>query len=265
MNIVVLGGTGMLGQAVCRFFDKKQIVYVNFKKRFTSSGAEAFVSELTTLDPDFIINCIGAIPQKYTDSESFFELNVALPQCLNSVKNATIIQPSTDCIFNAQPKSDLEFPGSNDQFNATDLYGFSKGVGDFLLNTSKSVIVRSSIIGLTEGSTGHGLLDWAIQNKDQKINGFSNHYWNGLTTDTWIGWVYANIILKPTFDNPIVHIGATKWVSKYNLLNIISDVFNLGLQIKKVETLEVADRRLSLDYEIGSVEEMLDHTKQFWT
>lgn len=264
MNIIILGATGMLGQAVCRFFDKKDIEYFPYHKRFSLDGAEGFVSELTNLNPDFIINCIGAIPQKYSQSQPFFELNVALPHFLRSIKNAVYIHPSTDCVFDPYLKKIGEFPGSSDHCDANDLYGFSKGVGDFLVKNPQSVIIRSSIIGLTKDSASGGLLDWAVRKKGEDINGFCNHYWNGVTTDSWIEWVYENIIVQRVSNKSIIHIGSSHWVSKYELLNIINDVFDLRLQIAQLETPEVADRRLSTDYEIGGIHEMLSRTKIFW-
>lgn len=264
MKIGVLGSMGMLGQAVCRYFDQKSIPYARFDNRFSVSSARQYIQFLEDHSFDFVINCIGSIPHKNSYADDYFSLNIALPYYLNRLKNTVLIHPSTDCVFNHNLKEDGAYPKSSSQFDAVDVYGFSKGVGDFFIREGRSVVVRSSIIGLTSKSNSKGLVDWAFSMRELPIIGFKNHYWNGVTTDAWAHWVYQNIIFQPHVRNSIVHIGSSDWTSKSDLLHSLNEIFDLNLSIRDICTDNASDRRLSPDYEVASVYQMLCDMREFW-
>ena len=63
--------------------------------------------------------------------------------------------------------------------DADDAYGMSKVVGE--VKASNKIITRASIIGPEQGE-GKSLLNWFLNTKDEALNGFKNHHWNGITT-----------------------------------------------------------------------------------
>ena len=91
MRVLVLGNTGMLGNAV--YF------YLNNNTTFTVDtidfrwSTDNFKNYVINYDGDYIINCIGAIPQR-TNS---FEINYELPIWLEENASCRIIHPGTDC------------------------------------------------------------------------------------------------------------------------------------------------------------------------
>jgi len=88
INILVLGHKGMLGHMVCKVFNNDpQFKIITLNKRFPDWDKKMFNNV------DFVINCIGAIPQK-TDK---FDINWQVPIWLNENTNCKIIHPSTDC------------------------------------------------------------------------------------------------------------------------------------------------------------------------
>ena len=122
INILVLGHKGMLGHMVCRVFNQNSNYNIlTISERFPNWNENLFDNV------DFVINCIGAIPQK-TDN---FDINWEIPIWLNENTKCKIIHPATDC----------EFDVSN--------YGLSKKrATDYIKNYGKlTKIIQTSIIG----------------------------------------------------------------------------------------------------------------------
>ena len=49
------------------------------------------------------------------------------------------------------------------------------------LNTLKKYLLRGSIVGPERGE-GKSLLNWFLSQNSNKVNGFIDHMWNGITT-----------------------------------------------------------------------------------
>ena len=103
MKVLILGHHGMLGNALYKYFiNKHEIDIINEKYRWDS---QEFKNRILNANVDFIINCIGAIPQKKYSKEYYEFLNVELPIFLETT-GKKIIHPSTDCEFSGK----LEYP-----------------------------------------------------------------------------------------------------------------------------------------------------------
>ena len=63
MKIAIIGSTGMLGSALLKFFKlyKKEINLI-IPKKFELNNKFEFINSLE--NPDYVINCSGAIPQR---------------------------------------------------------------------------------------------------------------------------------------------------------------------------------------------------------
>lgn len=267
MNIVILGSKGMLGSAVSRYFQNNSIKYSIFDERFSLENPYLYIEALNQFQPDFIINCVGSIPQKNKNLTHYFTCNSVLPAFLSGHTSGFVIQPSTDCIFNANDRALSYFPCSKSTFSAQDQYGLSKAVGDLTLsNSANSIVVRTSIIGLTKNYSSGGLLDWFVQNENGSVDGYVNHLWNGVTTDAWINWVYKQVIISPMNKRKsgVVHLGSTDFVSKFEILSMLNDIMGLNIQINKTRHQYLSDRRLKVDYEVNNVENLLKDTVKFW-
>ena len=106
---------------------------------------------------DYIINCIGAIPQKTND----FEINVQIPIWLDINTSCKIIHPGTDCEMD------------NDE------YGKSKKMSAEWIKKEgkKTKIIKTSIFG-PEINSKASLMEWFLSQKGE-IDGYSQYYWNG--------------------------------------------------------------------------------------
>jgi dTDP-4-dehydrorhamnose reductase len=147
--ILVLGGSGMLGSSLHRYFTKctdfsvvSTVRSESARLKLASMGFESVISgvdvtnkdilEGTFIDvkPDYVFNCIGLIKQL---SESKVEtqavkINSLLPHelaMLSTKHRAKLIHFSTDCVFSGEKGGYRE----SDVPDAFDIYGRSKLLG----------------------------------------------------------------------------------------------------------------------------------------
>lgn len=182
---------------------------------------------------DIIINCAGIIPQKNSDYEykKFIRINSLFPHKLSefaNLLNLKFIHITTDCVFNGFKGNYLEI----DEHNATNIYGISKSLGE----PSEATIIRTSIIG-EEIKGKKSLIEWVKSNKNKTINGYTNHYWNGVTCLT-LANIIKNIIDNNTFWVGVKHVYSPSCVSKYNLCCYINEIYNLNITIIPIEETE---------------------------
>ena len=88
MRVLVLGHKGMLGHMVVKYLKDNNINVITIDKKYPLSS-----QQIKQFKGDYIINCIGAIPQKTND----FEINVQIPIWLDINTSCKIIHPGTDC------------------------------------------------------------------------------------------------------------------------------------------------------------------------
>ena len=182
-KIIILGSKGMLGSQVLTYFKKKNFLIKTFDKKFNKSNVNKYIKYLNKEKPSTIINCIGKIKQKkYSLTELYWSNSILIKkfsEFLNS--KHTLIHPSTDCVFSGKNRY---FYKKNKKLDATDNYGLSKIYAENnLKKRSNTLIIRTSIVGL-EKKTKKGLLSWFLS-QNKTVYGYSDHFWNGITTLKW--------------------------------------------------------------------------------
>lgn len=204
-----------------------------------------------------LINCAGIINVYAVKDPAFtLFLNGAFPHLLSEKYESKLIQITTDCAFNG-----IEgYPyNENSPKNPQDIYGLSKILGE---PKDKSLVLRTSIIG--PEIAGHvSLLDWFRQQEGKTINGFANHFWNGITTKQF-GKVCDEIITHSEKypETGLYHIFSNS-VSKYEMLLKFKGKYNIDCKIKKDKEQKL-NRILSTIYDfnkklnIPSFDEMLN-------
>ena len=239
-KIVVLGSHGMLGQMVTKFFSEKYDV-IEINNRYSFESRSSFLDNITSHGPCFIFNCIGKIKQKSNDLHDLIWVNSILPLDISQAlkEKQILIHPSTDCIFNGKKEkgmySTIEKP------DAEDAYGFSKYLGEKSLEYKKNtIILRVSIIGIDRYSiTPKGLLGWFLaQPSKSRINGFTNHFWNGITTLEWCKQVEKLIISKDykKYLGGGLQLGTMQILTKYDMLLIFQKYFDTDFIISPYAT-----------------------------
>lgn len=248
MKILILGGDGMIGHKMAQVLSVQNheiVISIREKKELTlksiSSKVKVFLNDfikdsildfLDKVNPDVIINAIGITIRRGAAeniSDTIY-LNSLFPHQISSWALAfkkRLIHFSTDCVFSGSEGSYLEDATPD----ALDYYGKTKGLGE--INSKRSLTIRSSMIG-PELYNKTELFEWIINNKEKEINGFSRVMYSGVTT------VYMARLLADLIDNHknlsgIYNI-ASKPISKFELLHLINDNFDLGLIINDNKT-----------------------------
>ena len=191
-NILILGHKGMLGHMVYNTLSKIRDLNISTtQQRFPNFTKSTFDKQ------DFVINCIGAIPQRTNN----FKVNYELPTWLVENVSCKIIHPGTDCEMD-----------NND-------YGLSKKkASDFI---------------------------------------FTKAIWNGVTTYEWSKQCLELINNWDTYKS--LTTLSSDPISKYELLNIIKNVYNKDINIIPKELGK--DKTLIGDIKTGNIKKQIIELK----
>ncbi len=189
--------------------------------------------------PQVVLNCIGIIKQspEATDPLTSITINSLFP-CqlagLTAARGSKLIHFSTDCVFSGQRGNYSE----NDAADPVDLYGRTKLLGEVVLHNA--LTLRLSIVG--RALHGHlGLIDWFLSQRGRPVKGYVRALYSGLTTIAAADLVSWLIRAHPKLEG-LWHVSGDP-ISKFDLLQIVNRIYDLGIQITPDETF-VCDRRL---------------------
>ena len=188
------------------------------------------------------------IPQKTNNNEynKYIKINTIFPHKLQNIAknvNAKLIHITTDCVFDGKKGPYNE----KDIHSETNIYGTSKSLGE----PENATIIRTSIIG-EELNGKKSLLEWVKSKKNGTINGYTNHFWNGITCLT-LAHIIKEIIDKQMYWHGVRHIFSPNIVSKYQLCSIINEVYNLNLNIEKYRTKYNSNKTLNTIHKTNSL------------
>ena len=261
MRILILGASGMAGWTLYMMFSeiKKFSVFGTIRDRnalnkFSNNLKKNLIlldvikdsnllnDTISQINPDLIINCIGAIKHKsnYISEEEMYNINTFFPKKLakmSSMYQFRMIHISTDCVF----KGDKGSYSENSISDVEDVYGKSKNLGEITQN--KYVInLRLSIIG-HELFTNHQLVDWFLSQKDN-VYGYKKAIFSGITTFELFK-VINNFIIKNENLFGLYHVSSDP-IDKYSLLKIIAEVYKKKINIIPDDSI-IYDRSLNSD------------------
>jgi len=257
-RILVLGVTGMLGQAVFRTFaaDDTHETWGTLRSgaalRHFPQGSharllcgvdvldqDALVAALGKVKPDVVINCVGLIKQlaDAKDPLTALPINAMLPHRLArlcELAGARLIHVSTDCVFSGRKGMYLE----SDLSDAEDLYGKSKYIGE-LHDLPHAVTLRTSIIGHELGSS-YALVDWFLSQQGE-VRGFTNAVFSGLPT-VELARVMKDFVVPHPELSGLYHVAAEP-IDKFRLLSLVAAQYGKQIGIRPDDAL-VIDRSL---------------------
>ena len=274
-RIAIIGATGMLGSMVYRvlkdtsrlvviYRDEAKIrllnmrygnikehtllrmdfrdLYSDFVKGKSISNRDVLRRFVASVgDVDAVINCAGIIRPGTASDQSFtFFVNGALPHILSRIYKEKLVHVSTDCVFDGKKGAPYK---ETDTPTPRDIYGLSKSIGE---PPEYSLVLRTSLIGPElEGQTS--LLGWFLHQKGV-VSGFTNHFWNGVTTKQF-GTIYRSVIEnRNKFPRRgLFHIFSDAH-SKYEILKLLQKKYHHASTIRPTEVAESIDRRLTSVY-----------------
>jgi dTDP-4-dehydrorhamnose reductase len=150
MRVLVLGATGMLGNALFRACDEDPryevwgtmrsdasrrffpgVPHARLRAGINVLDHDALVAVISALHPDAVINCVGLVKQlaDANDPLAALPINAMLPHRLAhlcALAGARLVHISTDCVFSGRAGGYHE----SDPSDAEDLYGKSKFIGE---------------------------------------------------------------------------------------------------------------------------------------
>jgi len=264
-NIVVLGQTGMLGRYIFKYFQNRSYNVITIDRPMFNISAENITelpgyidSLLENICDVVIINCIGKTNKVNASEDEYTLINSKLPQLLYKLcveREWKFIQPSTDCVFAGTRPAGQSY-NETDLCDNKDVYGLSK------LNGECGLVIRASIIG-KQLTYKTGLYEVVCNSK--VIDGFSNHYWNGITCLEYAK-VIEQIMVRDLWWIGVRHIVPDYTVSKLQLIQAIKKANNLELEIRPKQVTPV-NRKLSTIYTtnitIANLDQQLNELKDF--
>lgn len=260
-KILILGHKGMLGNAVFSYLSTKKDLYslLTVESRWPDP---AFKNNSQLQEADFIINCIGVIPQNKPTDDDYQSINVDLPLFLESL-GKKIIHPSTDCEFSGTISQDEKYTKLSPR-EPYDAYSRSKADSSQALEekSGNTKIIRTSIIG-HELKNHVALLDWFLHSEG-KVKGYTNHYWNGLTTLEWAKQaehLMTNWEHYPT----LTQLGTDDIMSKYDILIVIQKVYNKFIEIEPFTTEKTVNKCLKSDMTVPNLVTQLEELRDFYS
>ena len=257
VRILILGASGMLGNALYRFFSASEN-YVTYGTSRSLSLAQALPEVLrqnliqdlnaedesslrqllSRLQPNVVVNCVGLVKQlaEANDAIAAIKINALLPHQLARYckhVNARLIHVSTDCVFSGQRGNYTE----QDLPDAQDLYGRSKLLGE--VDYDNAITLRTSIIG-HEINSHHGLIDWFLSQNNQ-VKGYRKAVFSGLPT-VELARVIMNFVIPHPELHGTYHVAASP-INKYDLLKLVATAYKSTVTLVSNEDV-VIDRSL---------------------
>lgn len=247
MRILVLGASGMLGNAVAKVFAASgqhkvwgtirssgsryffaELGHLQLIPNLDVLDEDALLSTFTQVQPEVVINCVGVIKQlnNANDPLAVLPINAMLPHKLSRLCHLTgarLIHVSTDCVFSGRKGNYVE----SDLSDAEDLYGKSKFIGE-LHDNPHAITLRTSIIG-HELNSHHALVDWFL-NQQGKIKGYTQAVFSGLPTFELARVMLDYVLLNPDLYG-LYHVSAAP-ISKFDLLRLIAKEYAKDIEIE---------------------------------
>jgi dTDP-4-dehydrorhamnose reductase len=260
MRVLILGVTGMLGNAMFRVLSGSTDLTVYGTARSESArqhlptnlsdqiivgtdvdNSDCLVRAFAAVRPDVVVNCVGLVKQLAgaNDPLQAVPINTLLPHRLAALCRATgarLVHISTDCVFSGAKGNyrETDFP------DACDLYGRSKLLGE--VDYPHAITLRTSIIG-HELSGNRSLVNWFLAQQGV-VKGFTRAIFSGLPT-VELAAVVRDMVLPHKELHGIYHV-ASMPISRFDLLRLVATAYRKDIEIDPSEE-PVIDRSLNSD------------------
>lgn len=259
VRVLVLGASGMLGNAVMRFFAQSPDFEVVGSARSSAikqhlspyiagkvvighdvNNHDHLVDLFVRTSPDFVVNCVGLVKQldQANDPLQTIPVNSLLPHRLSrlcEVAGARFVHISTDCIFSGAKGMYTEA----DVSDAKDLYGRSKYLGE--VDYPHAITLRTSIIG-HELDGARSLVGWFLA-QTGSVKGFKRAIFSGLPTVEIARVIRDHVIPHPELHG-VYHVSAEP-INKFDLLTLVAQTYGKAIDIR-------ADGQLVIDRSLDS-------------
>ena len=158
-----------------------------------------------------------------------------IPLWLDSIPDHVckkIVYPGTDCLGEKTPYANSKLKAVR-----------------YITNSKKTKVINCSFI-----TKRKGLLKWFLNDSGDTVDGYSDVFWNGLTSLEWFK-VLIDLIKNWSTTSSII-TPYSECISKYDLLCVMNEVFKTEKTIKRVRT-QTINRCLKGDIKVKSIKRQL--------
>lgn len=255
-RVLVIGSTGMIGSAVFQELSFTGIDAVEasrtkgLKFDARTGNCESLLSLAKAAEVNYIVNCVGVTKARIDETSTAsvirsIDLNTVFPnQLALAAENhgIRVIQVATDCVFSGAQGRYCE----SSHHDARDVYGKTKSLGE--APSGAVMHLRCSVIGPELGRNSL-FFEW-VKNQPEgaTIQGYSDHVWNGLTSNTF-GRIVSGIVKEGLFAAGVQHVVPGDVVSKRELIELELEALGRSdIVVEPVHTGHGVDRSLSTSH-----------------
>ena len=221
-KIVIYGSNTMAGHVLDDYLSKiegYEVLVADESMLFNNDQLKIIQNSIVD-NVDIAINCIRCLVEESESNLKKAELyNHKFPKYIEKhykLTKSRIVHLSTDCVFSGK----LGNYNEEHKPDGKSIYSITKASGE--INNHKDVTIRTSYIGPNIGKSSEELFHWFIKLKNESISGYSNAYWNGVTTLELAKNIHKIIEKKIT---GIYHLVPNGNLSKYELLLLIKEIW----------------------------------------
>ena len=242
-KILVLGATGLLGNAVFRSLSslsgaqiigtiRKDSSRVLFSREQAGGLAlvedienpDALANLLRSIGPDVVVNCIAAGRPAPADPMRSIQVYSVLPRRLAHLcqqSGSRLIQISSDGVFSGVRGGYTE----DDWPDANDTYGIAKLLGEVV--EPPAITLRTSIIG-HELQSKSGLLEWFLS-QQERCNCYTKAIFSGFPAIV-LADLIRDVVIPRRDLHGVYHVAARP-ISKFHLLQLVARRYNKSIQL----------------------------------
>jgi dTDP-4-dehydrorhamnose reductase len=257
MKVLIIGSTGMLGNAAIRLLSENSDWQVFGTARSDSArrlfrpdiasrmifgldveNYDSLTKTISQIRPNVVVNCVGLVKQLASAEEPLqaIPVNALLPHRmaqLCELVGSRLVHISTDCVFSGAKGMYTEA----DSPDAKDLYGRSKFLGE--VDYPHAVTLRTSIIG-HELDGARSLIGWFLS-QTGCVKGYKRAIFSGLPTVEIARVLRDHVIPYPELHG-VYHVSAEP-ISKFDLLSLVAQTYEKIIDIT-ADDQTVIDRSL---------------------
>ncbi|MFC1539865.1 SDR family oxidoreductase [Gemmatimonadota bacterium] len=238
-DILVLGGSGMLGKDLVRTISKHHRITATYNAgdiesipgvdwvKLDVTSIEAIKSLIIGSDPDILIHCVGMIDIDACESEPFLGRLINTTSVLIALK---YISPETKFIFIS---SDYVFNGTKGGYlesdipNPINVYGETKYEAEQIIQSTcrNHLILRLALLGFSSSIAPKSVFDriLAALHHSNTVSLPADQYFSPVST------CFAADIVNESINynvNGILHVGSDDRISKFDCGRRILDTLN---------------------------------------
>jgi dTDP-4-dehydrorhamnose reductase len=274
-KVLITGSNGMLGEDILNILKAKSDynlfgVNRNLDNNLPEDRSiicniinlKKFEKVVEEIDPEIIIHCAAMVDVDGCENNNEYadKLNIESTKLLAAYKpeKTKLIYISTDSVFDGQKGGYSE----ESIKNPLNYYAMTKSKAEEAVKklNNNSIIIRTNIYGFHKAK-GKSLVEWALSEllQNHEVNGFRDVYFNPVYTKQLAKTIIG--LLNIDFSG-IIHVGASKALSKYEFLNKLAMNFNVDTKLVKSISIDditlEAKRPKNTSLETNKLQTLLD-------